>query len=421
MSDARVEPQAAVRAEARAEVPAEVPAQAEAPPGAVSHSPRASATALDELVAATEQHPQARASLAAAIEHDAASHAYLFHGPRGVGKAHAARAFAAALLADGTSGEAARSSTARTLRGSHPDLTWVAPSGAHEMRIEDIAEPVVRAATRTPMEGARRVFVLERVETMSDKVANRLLKTLEEPAAYVHFILLTSEPESVLPTVRSRCQSVRFDAITPPRIAARLVESGVEPQRAAACAAMAGGDPLLAAELASDEGDSMRSEAGRIVACALRGVSGRERPWEGVLQRAVDVGEQAEQADLSQLEKRVETLPKGREKAAAQKEGEQAAHRTARRVRSESIDRSLRVAALLLRDLVATAAGAGDLVLARDRGPSIAKAAADRSIGKLLAAAAEVDDTRQMLRRNVSEELTLQALSFRLDRLLAGV
>lgn len=372
---------------------------------------------LAELAAATERHAQARVSLTAAIETGAVSHAYLFHGPRGVGKAQAARAFAAALLADGAPDPSA--AAARALRNSHADLTWVAPSGAHEMLIDDIAEPVVRSATRTPMEGARRVFVLERVDTMSADVANRLLKTLEEPAAFAHFILLTSELERVLPTVVSRCQSVRFDPIAPAEIASLLTAEGVDPIRAASCAALAGGDPQLARELAADDGDAMRSEAGRIVACALRGVSGAQRPWQAVLARATAAGEEAERLLLEELERRVEAMPKGREKNAIVKDGEQAAHRAARRVRSETLDRSLRIAALLLRDLAATAAGAGDFVLATDRADSIVKASSGRSIGGLLAAAAEIEETRRMLRRNVSDELTLQALSFKLDRLLA--
>jgi DNA polymerase-3 subunit delta' len=378
-----------------------------------------STAARERLEAATEQHPQARVSLISALEGGSASHAYLFHGPRGVGKADAARAFAAGLLRDGSPD--ADSSEARALRGSHPDLTWVVPSGAHEMRIDDIAEPVVRGATRTPMEGSKRIFVIERVETMSDGVANSMLKTLEEPAAYVHFVLLTSSPERVLPTITSRCQSVRFNAIPASAIAARLVNEGIEAERAASCAALSGGDLTLARELASDDGDAMRSEAGRIVACALRGVSGRERPWDGVLTRAVSAGEAAETQELADLEARIEALPKGREKSAFLKDGEQSAHRTARRERSDSLDRSLRIAALLLRDLAAAAAGSGDLALARDRAATIEKASQGRPIAKLLTAAAEIDDTRRSLRRNVSEELTLQALSFRLDRELAGV
>lgn len=381
-------------------------------------STTAATPGLAELAAATERHAQARVSLTAAIETGSASHAYLFHGPRGVGKAQAARAFAAALLADGAPDP--QGAAARVLRNSHADLTWVTPSGAHEMLIDDIAEPVVRSATRTPMEGTRRVFVLERVETMSADVANRLLKTLEEPAAYAHFILLTSEPERVLPTVVSRCQAVRFDPIAPAEIAATLTAEGIDPGRAASCAALAGGDPQLARELASPDGDEMRSEAGRIVACALRGVSGVQRPWQAVVARATAAGEEAERGLLEDLEQRTEALPKGREKNAIIKDGEQAAHRAARRVRSEALDRSLRIAALLLRDLAATVAGAGDLVLAADRSESIVKASVGRSIGGLLASATELEETRRMLRRNVSEELTLQALSFKLDRLLAS-
>ncbi len=371
------------------------------------------------LLTATERHPQARVSLSAALANDTASHAYLFHGPSGVGKADAARAFAAALLTDGAVD--GQSAFDRALRGSHPDLTWVKPSGAHDMRIDDVAEPIIRGATRTPMEGNRRVFVVERAETMSDAVANSMLKTLEEPASYAHFILLTSSIGQMLPTVISRCQAVRFDAIPAQAIADQLVADGIDQMRAISSAALAAGDVQLARELASEDGDAMRSEAGRIVGCALRGVSGRERPWESVLARAVSAGEAAEAAELADLEIRIESFPKGRERSAAQKEGEQSAHRGARRVRSDALDRSLRIAALLLRDLATAASGNGDLLLARDRAETIVKTAADRPIAPFLTAAAEIDETRRTLKRNVAEELTLQAMSFRLDRILAGV
>ncbi len=126
---------------------------------------------------ALEAHPHARLVLGAALA-DKPSHAYLFHGPAGTGKATAARAFAAELLAEGSpEPDAAR---LRAQHGTHPDLTWVQPTGVHVMRVDDIEEPVVAAATHTPFESRRRVFVLERVDTMNDEVANRLLKTLEE-------------------------------------------------------------------------------------------------------------------------------------------------------------------------------------------------------------------------------------------------
>ncbi len=94
------------------------------------------------------------------------------------------------------------------------------------MRVDDVEGPVVAAATRTPFEATRRVFVLERVDTMNDEVANRLLKTLEEPPSFVHLILLTDSLGQVLETVVSRCQLVRFDPLPAASVAAALEARG---------------------------------------------------------------------------------------------------------------------------------------------------------------------------------------------------
>jgi len=100
--------------------------------------------------------------LGSALASGSPSHAYLFHGPPGTGKRTAARALAAELLAEGEDDpDAARM---RALHGTHPDLTWVRPTGAHVMRVSDVEGPVVAAAGRTPFESRRRVFVLERVD-----------------------------------------------------------------------------------------------------------------------------------------------------------------------------------------------------------------------------------------------------------------
>src|SRR5438270_12298218 len=103
------------------------------------------------MLAGTERHPHARAVLRT----DAPSHAYLFHGPAGAGKRAVAREFAAAPLA----GDDA-SARARVMSGAHPDLTRVTPRGAAEMLVGDI-EPVVGAASHTPLAAPRRAFVLE--------------------------------------------------------------------------------------------------------------------------------------------------------------------------------------------------------------------------------------------------------------------
>src|SRR5688572_14933146 len=207
--------------------------------------------------------------LSTALASGQPSHAFLFHGPAGTGKRTVARAFAAELLAEGAADpDAVR---LRVAHGTHPDLTWVRPSGAHVMRVDDVDGPVVGAATRTPFESSRRVFVLERVDTMNDEVANRLLKTLEEPAHFVHLILLTDSLGRVLETVVSRCQLVRFEPLPAATIAAHLVADGVPAERADACARLALGNAARARYLASDEGEELRGEVEQLVAAALAG------------------------------------------------------------------------------------------------------------------------------------------------------
>src|SRR3954451_1625461 len=194
------------------------------------------------MLEVVDRHPHARAVLRAAVPPDGApSHAYLFHGPAGAGKRAAARAFAAELLAEGAPDP--DNARERVWHGVHPDLTWVTPSGAAEMLVGDIDEPVVAAASHTPFEARRRVFVIERAETMNEQSQNKMLKTLEEPAAFVHLILLSSRPGKLLPTIASRCQHVRFDPPDPEQLAERLAaEEGIEPAAADAASRLGLGD-----------------------------------------------------------------------------------------------------------------------------------------------------------------------------------
>src|SRR5579884_1133985 len=229
------------------------------------------------MLAELDRHPHARAVLAPALRTDGqASHAYLFHGPGGAGKRAAARAVAAELLARGSADPA--SARARAASGAHPDLTWVAPSGAHEMLVRDVEEPVIAAASKTPFEAASRIFVIERVDELGDEAANRMLKTLEEPASFVHMILLTDRLAEVLPTIRSRCQLVRFDAPPAEEVAAGLENRGLAPETALACARLALGDAECAAELGGKAGQHLRAAGERLARAALHGQAGSERP-----------------------------------------------------------------------------------------------------------------------------------------------
>ncbi|MGI8596057.1 MAG: hypothetical protein ACR2LY_02045 [Thermoleophilaceae bacterium] len=378
------------------------------------------AAASAPVLEGTEQHPHARLVLGAGLASGSPSHAYLLHGPSGTGKRTAARALAAELLVEGAPDpDAVRR---RVRAGSHPDLTWVKPSGAHVMRVDDVAEPVVSAATRTPFEALRRVFVLERVETMNDEVANRMLKTLEEPASFVHLVLLTGALGRVIDTVVSRCQLVRFDPLPAERIAATLEKDGVEPRRAVACARLSLGDASRARLLASQEGESLRRHAERIVRVALAPEEvtiASEEPWRPLLARADERRTEVEAELSARGATRLELEPKGRERRAIERELEESAKRDGRRARTEVLELGLDLAALTLRDLACTADGAQDAVLAVDR-PEILAGAAGRDPRRLREAVELCEEVRRSLVLNVNEELALSALSFRLARLVSG-
>ena len=343
----------------------------------------------------------------------APSHAYLFHGPAGTGKRAIARAFAAALLLAGARDPSAVAE--RVARGTHPDLTWVAPSGAAEMLVADIDEPIVAAATRTPFESARRVFVIEGVDTMNDQAANRMLKTLEEPPPFVHLVLLTDRREDVLPTIVSRCQAVRFDPPPPARIAERLreVAPDVEPERARACARLALGDARLAARLASDEGEALRAGAEEFVRAALGG-STAERRWLGLLDVAKGAGVAAGEAEDERLREELELVP-SKERKRYERESADARRRAERRARTQALDLTLRLAELWLRDVLCVAEGAPECIYAVDRSDELTADARGRDGVALRASVELVQDTRLRLALNVSEELALEALAYRLE------
>ena len=373
------------------------------------------------VIEGTEQHAHARMVLGAAIEQHTPSHAYLFHGPPGTGKRTAARALAAELLAEGAPdpGLIRR----RVAHGAHPDLTWVKPTGAHVMRVSDIEEPVVAAANRTPFESSKRVFVLERADTMNDEVANRMLKTLEEPPAYVHLILLTDALGRMLETVVSRCQLVRFDPLPADRLAADLEREGVPADRARACGRLALGNATRARYLASDEGETLRADIDAYVRAMLAG-EGRDptavEPWRPLLARAEERRDVAEKRVADEAKRRLELEPKGRERKAVEREFEEMSKREGRRARTEVLDLGLELVALSFRDLLCHTEGAPDAVLATDRCESLAAVARGRDARRLRDAVEKCEDTRQSLELNVSEDLALTALSVRLEQLIGA-
>jgi DNA polymerase-3 subunit delta' len=369
------------------------------------------------MVRELERHPHASAVLGPALEPGGSvSHAYLFYGPGGSGKRAAARAIAAQLLSAGSvDPESAR---ARTLSGAHPDLTWIAPSGAHEILVSDIDEPVVAAASKTPFEAGCRVFVIERADELGDEAANRMLKTLEEPAAFVHLILLTDRLTEVLPTISSRCQLVRFDAPSFEQVAGELESLGLAVEHAHACARLSLGDLERARMLAGEDGDALRASGERFAAAALAGEAAVTKPWVEMLGAVREKGEAVREQLEQQAERELELVPR-KERKRVETEWSERIRRARRRTETRSLDLALQVAALWYADLAALAWGAEDLVRNRDR---LDQLRAARSVGpqRLLAAIDLVEETRRRFVLNVSEELACEALAYRLERVLGS-
>jgi DNA polymerase III subunit delta' len=368
-----------------------------------------------------QRHPNANAVLAPALEPGGKpSHAYLFHGPGGSGKREIARQIAATLLAQGAADEA--SAHARALAGSHPDLTWVVPSGAHEILVSDIDEPVVAAASRTPFESTRRVFVIESADQLGDQAANRMLKTIEEPPSFVHMILIADRLADVLPTIRSRCQVVRFDAPSAQVITAELVASGVTGETAQAYARLSFGDAGVAHELAASEGTVLRDRAQELVRQALAGEAVRTAPWTPLLEAVKTRGERVRVELEERAAAEIAMYPK-KEQKRVEGEWTDRVKRGRRRVETGALELALSLAETWLLDLAALTWGASDMVRNSDR---LELLQADAEVGRgsdpqaLRKAVELVEDTRLRLPLNVSEDLACEALTYRLERVLAG-
>jgi DNA polymerase-3 subunit delta' len=355
---------------------------------------------VNALAEVTEHQPRARAALGAALE-AGPTHAYLFRGPSGAGKRAAARAFAAEILA--ASAEDPEDARRRALLdpSPHPDLVWLAPSGAQHL-VEAVRERVIRAASYRPFEGGSRVFVLEGAEAMRDESQNALLKTLEEPPPFAHLILLSSEPEALLETVSSRCQAVEFAALP-----VEAVEAGLDgdADEVAAAARLAAGDLGRARFLLTDSGRKLRAAALEIADPDAKA------PWRKLLSAAEAVGSDAEAAAREALDEEKEAGVKRSAREIADE-----AKRAGRRRRTETLDLGLALTASWFRDLGALASGAEEVVFNRDRLDRLRARAADLDPGAARRATELVQDTRRRLDLNVSEELALEALCFRLER-----
>lgn len=174
----------------------------------------------------------------------------LFVGPEGVGKKTIALTAAARGQCRGSEQDAPCGTCppcVRAAAGNHPDIRLYQPDGLN-IKIEAIRE-LNREAQYRPFEGKRRFFIVDQAERMTEAAANSLLKTLEEPAESSCIVLVTSIPERLLPTIRSRCQMVRFSGISRQELIDHL-EGAFDPSEARLRAAMSRGS--LGAALSLD-------------------------------------------------------------------------------------------------------------------------------------------------------------------------
>lgn len=157
-----------------------------------------------------------------AINSNKIAHAYLFCGPRGTGKTSMARLFAKALnCEEGIGHQCNKCSNCLALNSSsHPDIIEI--DAASNNGVDQVRE-LIDQVRYLPIKGRYKVYIIDEVHMMSQGAFNALLKTLEEPPDHVIFILATTEPHKVLPTILSRCQRYDFSKIDDDDLKAKLL------------------------------------------------------------------------------------------------------------------------------------------------------------------------------------------------------
>jgi DNA polymerase-3 subunit delta' len=216
-------------------------------------------------------HSDALAWLRRALHTGCFAHAYLITGPRSVGKRTFALEIAQALNCLAPNVDDRPDHTCQPCRliqrMVHPDVRLV--RRAPERRLISLKPPAVSGPQRDysdnvqfiqsdaqlrPVMGRSKVYVIVNAEELAEDAGNRLLKTLEEPPPSVVFLLTAVERGAVLPTIASRCQEIRLRPATRPELAAALIATGTDAERAQQLAALAGGRQGWAVSAARDSG-----------------------------------------------------------------------------------------------------------------------------------------------------------------------
>ena len=324
-------------------------------------------------------------------------HAYLFLGPRGSTKMEAARAFSGALLCPNGGCGVCRDCRL-ALSGEHPDVQLIAREGAAISAVQ--AEDIVRRATLTPVEGGRKVLLLDEFHLLRPEAAARLLKTIEEPSASTVFVVLADDLPPELVTIASRCVRVEFGAIPVDVVERVLIAAGVDAEQAAVAARASAGDLDRAKDLAHDPDLAARRSAFAGVAERLDGtgavVAQLVDDLLGRIETAAEPMKVRHTAEIAEMQERLERAGL---RGGARRELEERHKRELRRHTTDELRAGLGEVAGAYRQSLVVDAGVG--------------VRAHETRAKIEAVAA-VHDALESLERNPNIVLLLQSLLLRL-------
>jgi len=345
---------------------------------------------------------EAKRLLTAALG-DKLAHAYLFHGPPGVGKRRAAVAFAGELLGDAP----------RVTRGAHPDLYVLEPVG-DQILIDDI-RALHHDLHMRPFEASKRVYVILDAQAMNEAAADALLKDLEEPPPYAVIVLVADDLGPLPETIRSRCQPIPFRRLSEAAVRADLRERapGLDEPKLSAIAKLAAGR-LDRAERLIDPDSRRRRDALLEVARSVYSpdVFDPADAARTLIESTRERGATAKEKEETYIENL--DLPN--------REAEQRVRRAQRRAERDELLASLEELAWWYRDLIAVAAGAEGAAVHSDRLEQLrADAIRERIVGAEAACEVIRETWRSFEEFNIAPQLALEALFVLLRRELGGI
>jgi DNA polymerase III subunit delta' len=341
------------------------------------------------------EQAEAKRLLGAALA-EGPAHAYLLHGPPGVGKRRAALAFAASILGD----------ELRVAHGTHPDLYLLEPLG-EMIRIDEIRR-LRHDLHMRPFEAQHRVYLIAGAHLMNEDAADALLKDLEEPPSYAVILLLADELGPLPPTIRSRCQLIPFRRLSERSVREYLAEHapGLQEEERTALARVAGGrldraDRLLDPQSTTRRDELLRVARGPYTEADFEPADAAATLLEGARERGAAAKERAE-AELDGID-------------LTARDAEQRVRRAQRGAEREELLASLEELASWYRDVVVVAAGAERAVIHADRLELLREDAAhDRAPDAEAAAEHTRAAWRELEEFNLGPALALEALFVRL-------